>query len=104
LAGTLSRLWDELRALDLNQEVVLVTIDLAEVLTRKGEPARAAELAAQCYSIMKNWGLHKFALGAWLVFQDALAHEAAAGDLFLRVGEYYRRHWFMPRTFELDRP
>ena len=97
-----TQLWDEFHALSLNQEVVLVTIDLAEVLSKKGEPARAAELAAQCYSIMKNWGLHKFALGAWLVFQDALAH-GVAGDLLHRVGEYYRRHWFMPGELELDR-
>ena len=68
------QLWDEFRARNLHQEVMLVTIDLARTLTAKGEPARAAKLAAESYSIMKDWGLHKDALAAWLVFQDALSH------------------------------
>jgi tetratricopeptide (TPR) repeat protein len=95
-----SQLWDEFRALNLNQEVVLVTIDLAEALTQKGEPARAAELTAGCYNIMKNWGLHKDALAAWLVFQDALAQGLTTENLFHRVSEYYRRHWVRPGAFE----
>jgi tetratricopeptide (TPR) repeat protein len=94
------QIWDEFRARNLNQEVVLVTIDLARVLAAKGEPARAAQLAAECYSIMKNWGLHKDALAAWLVFQDALSQERGIAAIFERVGEYYRRHWFLPARFE----
>jgi tetratricopeptide (TPR) repeat protein len=96
------QLWDELRARNLNQEVVLVTIDLARVLAAKGETARAAQLAAECYSIMKNWGLNKDALAAWLVFQDALSQERGIAEIFERVGEYYRRHWFLPARFEPD--
>jgi tetratricopeptide (TPR) repeat protein len=94
------QIWDEFRARNLNQEVVLVTIDLARVLAAKGETARAAQLAAECYSIMKNWGLHKDALAAWLVFQDALSQERGIAAIFERVGEYYRRHWFLPARFE----
>ncbi len=93
-------LWDEFRARDLHQEVVLVSIELAQVLVKKGEPARAAELAAQCYSIMANWGLHRDALAAWLVFQDALAQGRAVTGLFQKVEEYYRRHWVRPVVFE----
>ena len=94
------QIWEEFRARNLNQEVVLVTIDLARVLAAKGETARAAQLAAECYSIMKNWGLHKDALAAWLVFQDALSQERGIAAIFERVGEYYRRHWFLPARFE----
>ncbi|HSK76911.1 MAG TPA: hypothetical protein VLQ45_10675, partial [Thermoanaerobaculia bacterium] len=94
------QLWEEFRARNLNQEVVLVTIELAQVLTRKGETERAAQLAAESYSIMRDWGLHKDALAAWIVFQDALSHRQAIGDLFQRLGEYYRRHWFTPAKFE----
>lgn len=97
------QLWEELRVRDLNQEVVLVSIELAEVLTKKGEAARAADLAAGCYSIMRNWGLHKDALAAWIVFQDALgtfARGEALEDLFGKVQEYFRRHWVRPAVFE----
>lgn len=94
-----SQIWEEFRARNLNHELVLVSIELAQILTSRGEPARAAELAAQNYPIMKGWGMHKDALSAWLVFQDALTQGAAA-DLFTRVGDYYRRHWFIPAKFD----
>jgi tetratricopeptide (TPR) repeat protein len=99
-----AQLWEEFRARDLHQEVVLVTIDLAQALAAKGEPERAARLAAECYSIMKNWGLHKDALAAWLVFQDALSQERGIREIFGRVGEYYRRHWFLPAQLEPGKP
>src|SRR5436305_8517434 len=102
LAGAesiLGQLWEEFRVRDLNQEVVLVSIDLAKVLTWKGEIARAAELVAQCYAIMKGWGLHRDALAAWLVLQKTLAQGHALGDIFQRIEIYYRRHWVRPATF-----
>lgn len=94
------QLWEEFRVRDLNQEVVLVTIDLAKVLTWKGDVARAAELAAQCYSIMKSWGLHRDALSAWLVLQKTLAQGHGIGDIFQRIEQYYRRHWVRPAVFQ----
>ena len=80
-----------------------MSIELAEVLTKEGEAARAADLAAGCYSIMRSWGLHKDALAAWIVFQNALgavAEGRALGDLFGKVQEYFRRHWVRPAAFE----
>lgn len=94
-----SQLWEELHARNLNQEVVLVSIEMAQVLTRKGEPVRAAELAAQCFSVMKSWRLHNDAVAAWIVFQEALAEGAAQGDLFAKIEAYYRRHWVRPARF-----
>jgi tetratricopeptide (TPR) repeat protein len=95
----LGQLWEEFRVRDLNQEVVLVSIDLAKVLTWKGDVARAAELVAQCYSIMKGWGLHRDALAAWLVLQQTLAQGHGLGDIFQRIEIYYRRHWVRPAAF-----
>jgi tetratricopeptide (TPR) repeat protein len=92
---------DRFRAHRFQQEVVLVTIDLAQVLSAKGETARAAELAGQCTSILWSWGLPKDTLAAWLVFQRALAQGSVVGDLFERVAGYYRRHWFRPAKLEL---
>ncbi len=97
------QLWEEFRVRDLNQEVVLVSIELAEVLTKKGEAARAADLAAGCYSIMRSWGLHKDALTAWIVFQNALSaltEGKTLEDLFGRIEEYFRRHWVRPAAFQ----
>jgi ATP/maltotriose-dependent transcriptional regulator MalT len=96
--STFQQLWEELRARDLNHELVLVSIDLAETLVQKGEPARAAELIQGCYPLLLAWGLHKDALAAWLVFQQVLAQGQAG--IFQRVREYYHRHWSRPGAFE----
>jgi ATP/maltotriose-dependent transcriptional regulator MalT len=95
-----ARLWEEFRVRDLKQEIVLVSIDLARVLTAQGEPARAAEMVAQCYSIMAGWGLHRDALAAWLVLQEALAHRTARDATFQEIERYYRRHWVRPGAFK----
>ncbi len=103
LAGAesiLGQLWEELRVRDLNQEVVLVSIDLAKVLTWQGNFSLAAELAGQCFSIMKGWGLHRDALAAWLVLQETLAQGRGLGDIFQRIEIYYRRHWVRPASFQ----
>lgn len=75
------QLWEELQALDLRQEVVLVSLDLAQVLIAKGEMSRAMQLAAESYVIMRDWGLHKDAFRAWLIFQDALSNSRALHGL-----------------------
>lgn len=93
-------LWEEFRARTLHHELVLVSIDLAEVLVRKGEPNRAAALVEQCYPILRAWGLHQYALAAWIVFQTALEQGQLAG-IFRKIREYYRRYWSRPVSFEL---
>jgi tetratricopeptide (TPR) repeat protein len=93
------QLWEEFQARDLHHELVLLSIDLAELLVFKGEPKRAAELVEQCYPILKTWGLHSDALAAWLVFRDSLAHHQL-GSVFPRMREYFRRHWVKPAVFE----
>ena len=60
------QLWEEFQARDLHHELVLLSIDLAELLVFKGESDRAADLVEQCYPILKTWGLHSYALAAWL--------------------------------------
>lgn len=89
------QLWEEFRVRDLHHELVLLSIDLAEVLVKKGEINRAAELVEECYPILESWGLHRYALAAWLFFQQALA-EHQVGDVFRKVRAYYRRHWARP--------
>jgi tetratricopeptide (TPR) repeat protein len=93
------QLWEELQARSLHHELVLLSIDLAELLVFKGESKRAAELVEQCYPILKSWGLSSYILAAWLVFRDSLAQQQL-GSLFPRMREYFRRHWVKPATFE----
>jgi tetratricopeptide (TPR) repeat protein len=94
-----AQLWEEFRSRDLHHELVLLSIDLAELLVFKGEINRAAELVEGCYPIMQAWGLHRFALAAWLVFAEALANHQI-DSLFERIRDYYRRHWVKPEAFQ----
>lgn len=96
--SVLQQLWEEFRARNLHHELVLLSIDLAEVLVKKGETGRAAELAGQCYPILESWGLHRYSLAAWLFFQQTLA-SYRIGDVFPRIRTYYRRHWLNPVEF-----
>jgi tetratricopeptide (TPR) repeat protein len=89
------QLWEEFRARDLHHELVLLSIDLAEALVKNGETNRAAELVEECYPILESWGLHRYALAAWMFFQQALA-EHQVEDVFRKVRAYYRRHWARP--------
>jgi ATP/maltotriose-dependent transcriptional regulator MalT len=91
-------LWDEFRARNLNHELVLVSIDLAEVLVAEGQAARAVALIKDSYPIMKAWRLHRYALAAWVVFEQAVA-QGQASDIFRRIRDYYRRYWIRPVAF-----
>ena len=94
------QLWEELRARNLNHELVLVSIDLAEILVRKGDLNRAADLAAGCLPIMTAWGLHRYAVAAWVLFQEALAQGQIS--IFSQIRTYYLRHWSRPVVFSPD--
>ncbi|HSS52688.1 MAG TPA: tetratricopeptide repeat protein [Thermoanaerobaculia bacterium] len=93
------QLWEELQARDLHHELVLLSIDLAELLVSKGEPKRAADLVEQCYPMLKSWGLHSYALAAWLVFRDSL-RTRRLDSVFSRMREYFRRHWVKPAALD----
>jgi tetratricopeptide (TPR) repeat protein len=95
----LGQVWDEFRLRNLNHELVLVSIDLAQALTGKGELSRAAQLAADCHAIMSQWALHNDALAAWIVFRDALAGQGVQSGLFHQMESYFRRHWLTPARF-----
>lgn len=97
--STFQQLWDEFRARDLRHELVLVSIDLAELFVEKGETGRAMELVAQTHPILKGWGLHRYALAAWLFFQRGLAG-GQAEEVFRQVREYYLRRWSRPGRLE----
>lgn len=93
-----SHLWDEFRARNLNHELVLVSIDFAEVLVLRGDVARAASLIKDCYPIMQAWRLHRYAMTAWIVFEKAVA-KGQRGEMFRRIRDYYRRYWIRPVAF-----
>ena len=89
---TLRQVWDEFNARDRHQDLVIVSIDLADAYVALGKHASAARLAGEVYPIMARWQLHRPALAAWLILQNALELRQA-DELFSRLRVYYRRHW-----------
>jgi tetratricopeptide (TPR) repeat protein len=91
-ASIFRQLLDELHARDLKHDIVLVTIDLAEALAEGDRFEEAAKLVRQVYPLMTTWGLHRWALAAWLILQNALELRQLDG-IFIRLRAYYRRFW-----------
>jgi tetratricopeptide (TPR) repeat protein len=89
---------EEFRVRDLNYDLLMVSIDLAETMVASGERDSAARLVAEFQPIMANWKLHRHALAAWLVFQQAIEEQQLEG-LFTRIRLYYRRTWHKPAEF-----
>jgi tetratricopeptide (TPR) repeat protein len=98
---TLRQVWGEFKARDLHHELVIVSIDLAEAYVAQGHHASAARLAGEVYPIMARWGLHRPALAAWLILQNALELRQA-DELFSRLRIYYRRHWNREAEFTAE--
>ena len=92
------QMWEEFRVRDLNHEIVLLSIDLAEAYAAGDRFEEAARVVEEIYPIMARWGLHRDALSAWLLLKNALELRQAEG-LFGALREYFRRHWVRPGAF-----
>lgn len=89
------QVWEAFRERGLHYDLVMVSIDLAEAHVAQGNSATAARLASEVHSIMEAWGVHRYALAAWLMLQKAV--EAGQADtLFARIRLHFRRRWHNP--------
>src|SRR5579863_322943 len=86
------------RERDLHYDLVMAAIDLAEAQVAQGSHEAAARLAAEIYTAMGAWGLHRHALTAWLMLENALELRQAE-DLFGKIRIYFRRRWHNPAEF-----
>ncbi|MDP9120588.1 MAG: hypothetical protein M3O15_04345 [Acidobacteriota bacterium] len=90
---------EELRVRDLNYDLLMVLIDLAETMVVSGERASASRLVAEFYPIMATWNLHRYALAAWLFLQQAIEEQQKLDTLFSRLRLYFHRTWHKPAEF-----
>jgi hypothetical protein len=91
-ASIYRQLLDEMRARDLRHEIVLVTLDLAKALVEGRQFDDAVMLTREKYPVVTAWRLHRWALAAWLLLQNALELRQLDG-LLVRLRLYYRRYW-----------
>jgi tetratricopeptide (TPR) repeat protein len=91
----LAEAWHLFRAAGWEQEVALVSLDLAEVLMAREKRRQALRLLASCAARLRRRGMHAEGLAAW----EALVAAAAGGDggsvagLLREAALYFRRAW-----------
>jgi hypothetical protein len=64
----------------------------AEALVEGRQFEKEGRFAREAYPVMTAWGLHRWALATWLLFQNALDLRQLDG-LLVRLRLYYRRYW-----------
>jgi len=92
------QVWGGFRERDRHYDLVMASIDLAETYVAQGSHETAAALAADVYAVMGTWGLHRHALTAWLMLENALELRQAE-DLFGKIRLYFSRRWHNPTEF-----
>jgi tetratricopeptide (TPR) repeat protein len=92
------QLFAEFRERELHEELVFVALDLAETYVAEGQYASAARLVREVYPALCQWNLHRNALAAWLMLQNALELQEV-DDMLGRIRLYLLRHWNRPAEF-----
>lgn len=92
----LLEIWSEIKPRRLTKEALLLAIDLAEVLARKGEWTQAAQLIGE----LSLTPLHRNGREAWLLFRNDLSQGRIQDDYFKLLRQYYRRNWLWSVRFD----
>jgi tetratricopeptide (TPR) repeat protein len=87
---------EALREGGADHDELMVAIDLSEAFVASGKYDSAARTAAELVPVMQSWRLHRHAITAWLIFQQALDAHKAEELLIARLRSYYLRHWNRP--------
>jgi hypothetical protein len=88
----------DLQRQNLRLDFVLVTLNLAEARLAAGALHEAAALAAETYSTLAGWRVHRQALAAWRRLWSSLEHERNA-NLIPRAKDYFGSSWFSAAEF-----
>jgi tetratricopeptide (TPR) repeat protein len=114
----LAEAWHRCRAAGCQQELTLVSLDLAEAWTALGKRRHALRLLGSCMESLRRWRMHAEGLAAWGLVIEAAGGGAGAGgvegvggagagggaagagvgarrvEVVMReAGRYYRRAW-----------
>jgi transcriptional regulator with XRE-family HTH domain len=77
-------------------DVALATLELAVLFLEEGRAEKVQNLARQMAPIFKSQGVHREALAALKLFQDAAEHKAATVELARRLVPYLQRARHQP--------
>jgi tetratricopeptide (TPR) repeat protein len=97
---TLKTVWRDFRDAGFNQDLTLVSLDLAELFLAQGRTRHAVLLLRQFQPTLRLFKMHSHGMAAWLLVQEAMATEAArARPLVREAALYFRQAWRRPFPF-----
>jgi hypothetical protein len=97
---TLVAVWHDFRSAGFNQDLTLVSLDLAEAYIAQGKVRHALRLLKSFQLTLRAWRMHANGLAAWLLLQEAAATEAARAQALTRDASlYFRQAWRRPFPF-----
>jgi tetratricopeptide (TPR) repeat protein len=77
-------------------DTALASLELAEIYLKEGRTAEVKTIARQMAPIFQSQGVHREALAALKLFQEAAAREALTLDLARRLVRYLQRAQYNP--------
>jgi hypothetical protein len=94
------QVWREFRAAGFNQDLTLVTLDLAALFVLQGRPRRASLLLTLFAATLCRFKMHPDGLAAWRLLRCAVHGGRERALWHLRSGALYiRETWLRPRPF-----
>jgi tetratricopeptide (TPR) repeat protein len=82
---------EEFLARDIGYDAALASLDLAKLYLQQGRTAEVKHLACQMVTIFQEQGVHREALAAVRLFQEAADRENATIELVCRLADFLRR-------------
>jgi hypothetical protein len=90
----LTAVWHGFRGAGLQQELALVSLDLAEAFLAQGKRRHALRLLTTFQATLVHWRMHSEGLAAWLLLvREAAAETRQAQSLLQEAALYFRRAW-----------
>ena len=86
----------ELVALAIAFDAARACLDLAQLYLRQGGTAEVKRLSGQMVAVFKAQRVHREALAAVILFQEAAEQERATAELARRLSDYLRRAQHAP--------
>ncbi len=89
--AALATVRDDFLARDIGYDAALTSLDLAKLYLQQGRTAEVKHLASQMVTVFQEQGVHREALAAVQLFQEAAERERASIELVRRLADYLRR-------------
>lgn len=75
-------------------DLVLASLDLAEVLASQARLAESGEILAQLYPVLEAWKLHGDILRSWRILQEGMERRNVQAGAFRELAMTLRRKWY----------